>query len=87
MRACVRACVCVCVCVRACVRVCVCCFGGADGCISPTMLEDVCQCCRLLMLVCLPLFYTLSLLFNFVNKDSESESNDSNTKMFIFMGP
>ena len=56
------ACVCVCVgaCVRACVRACVlvqvwvcafgCCFGSANG-----LLVDVCQCCCLLMFVCLPL--------------------------------
>ena len=62
---------CVCVCVHACVRVhsckcmCVCvqvyvwafgcCFVGANGCIPLTMLVDVCQCCCLLMFVCLPL--------------------------------
>ena len=56
-------CVCVCarararvrVCVRACVRGCVCCFGGEDGCIPLIMLVAVCQCCCLLMFVCLPL--------------------------------
>ena len=37
------------------------------------MLVDVCQCCRLLMFVLLPLFKTLSLLLNLVNKESESE--------------
>ena len=43
-------------CARRCVDVgCGCCFGGADGCILPTMLVDVCQCCCLLMFVCLPL--------------------------------
>ena len=52
------------------VRVCV----DADGCISLTMLADVCQCCRLLMFVFLQLFETLSLLLNLVNKQSESES-------------
>ena len=53
---------CVCVCVRAragvcmcvCAQVCVCAFGGcfvsANG-----LLVDVCQCCCLLMFVCLPL--------------------------------
>ena len=62
---------CVCVCVSACVRaragvclhvlacVCICAFGccfvGANGCIPLTMLVDVCQCCCLLMFVCLPL--------------------------------
>ena len=46
----------VCVCVRACVlvQVCVCAFGccflSANG-----LLVDVCQCCCLLMFVCLPL--------------------------------
>ena len=56
------ACVCVCVCVRACAlrQVCVCacarscafgcCFVSANG-----LLVDVCQCCCLLMFVCLPL--------------------------------
>ena len=34
---------------------------------------DVRQCCHLLMFVCLPLFETLSLLLNLVNKESESE--------------
>ena len=34
---------------------CGCCFGGADGCIHLIMLDDVCQCCCLLMFVCLPL--------------------------------
>ena len=71
VRACVRACVCVCVCVcahvceraRACVWLCACvyCSGNADGCIALTMLVDVCQCCRLLMFICLSLFETLSL--------------------------
>ena len=52
--------VCVGACVRACVRACVlvqvwvcafgCCFGSANG-----LLVDVCQCCCLLMFVCLPL--------------------------------
>ena len=36
------------------------------------MSADVCQCCCLLIFVCLPLFETLSML-NLVNKDSESE--------------
>ena len=65
VRACVRDCVSVCayaraqVCVCACARaggwMCVCvCFGGVDGCIHLTMLDDVCQCC-FLMFVCLPL--------------------------------
>ena len=36
------------------------------------MLVDVCQCCRLLiMLVRLPLFKTLSLLFILLNKESD----------------
>ena len=63
VRACVRVrvcvCVCVCVCARVCAQVCVCAFGcyfvGANGCIPLTMLVDVCQCCCLLMFVCLPL--------------------------------
>ena len=38
------------------------------------MLADICQCCRLLIFVYLPLFETLSML-NLVNKDSESESD------------
>ena len=83
---CVRVCVCVCVCVRAraracvyacvCTRRCVCacvCFVGADGCIPLSMLIDVCQCCCLLLFICLPPFDTLSLLQNLVTKDSESE--------------
>ena len=32
-----------------------CCFVGANGCIPLTMLVGVCQCCCLLMFVCLPL--------------------------------
>ena len=40
----------------------VCCSGDADGCIPLTMLDDVCQCCRLLMFIGLPLFETFSLL-------------------------
>ena len=45
-----------CVHVHVCVQVCgLCCFGGADGCIPVTMLVGVCQCCSLLMFVCLPL--------------------------------
>ena len=55
---CVCACACRCVYVRArrcvCAQVCVCafgcCFAGANG-----LLADVCQCCCLLMFVCLPL--------------------------------
>ena len=61
MRACVRAHIHThmgrCVYVHVCVQVggCGgCCFGGADGCIHLTMLDDVCQCC-FLMFVCLPL--------------------------------
>ena len=51
-----RVCVCACtlgqVCVCACVRSCAfgCCFVSANG-----LLVDVCQCCCLLMFVCLPL--------------------------------
>ena len=48
-----RADVCMCLCVR-----CVC---DAHGCIPLITLVDVCQCCRLLMFVCLPPFKTLSL--------------------------
>ena len=66
--ACVCVCVCVCVCAQLCVCVCVCvrarareragvcCFGDTVGCIPLTILADACQCCRLLMFVCLPLF-------------------------------
>ena len=63
---------CVCVCVCVCVRVCIVVIAGPDGCIPLTMLVDVCQCCRLLIFVCLPPFETLSLLLNLVNKESES---------------
>ena len=37
------------------------------------MSVDVCQCCCLLMFVCLSLFETHSLLLSLVNKESESE--------------
>ena len=57
---CVCVCVCVCACMRACVCACAlvqvwvcafgCCFVSANG-----LLVDVCQCCCLLMFVCLPL--------------------------------
>ena len=47
------------VCTHVCVCACVCCVGGADGCIPLNMLVDVCQCCCLLMFICLPLFETL----------------------------
>ena len=56
VHACVHACVCACVhvCARALVQVWVCAFGccfvSANG-----LLADVCQCCCLLMFVCLPL--------------------------------
>ena len=70
MCVCVCVCVCVRACVHACVRACVpaclrarpcrcvyvrlgvvlCCFVSADG-----LVVDVCQCCCLLMFVCLPL--------------------------------
>ena len=63
-------CVCVCVCV------CVCCFVGADGCIPLTMLVDACQCCRLLVFICLLLFETLSSLSNLENKEPESEAEE-----------
>ena len=57
VRACVRARagVCMCVCAQVCVRAFGCCFVGANGCIPLTMLVDECQCCCLLMFVCLPL--------------------------------
>ena len=45
----------VCVCAQVCGCGCGCCTGGADGCIPLTMHVDVCQCCCLLMFVCLPL--------------------------------
>ena len=68
-------CVCVCACVRAracvCVCVCVVVVVGADGCIPLSMLVDICQCCRVLECVHLPLFKTLCLLFNLVNKTAE----------------
>ena len=62
LMACVCVCVCVCACMRTragvcmcvCAQVCVCAFGccfvSANG-----LLVDVCQCCCLLMFVCLPL--------------------------------
>ena len=53
---------CVCVCVV---------VVGADGRIPLSMLVDVCQCCRVLECVRLPLFKTFCLLFNLVNKTSE----------------
>ena len=37
------------------------------------MFIDVCQCCRLLMFVCLSRFKAISLLSNLVNKESESD--------------
>ena len=73
--------VCVCVCAHTCAHVCVCrCVSvvcvvvSGDRCIPLTMLVDVCKSCRLLMFVYLPLFKTLSLLLNLVNKESESEN-------------
>ena len=62
-------------------QVCVCAYvllcgvvgSGVDGCIHFIVLVHVCQCCRLLMFVCLLLFKTLSLLLNLVNKESEPE--------------
>ena len=64
-------------CARACRRVytvqaSVCC-GDADGCMPLTMLVDVCHRCRLLTFIRWPLFETLSLLENLVNKESESD--------------
>ena len=55
-----------CMYVRVCVGV-----VGADECIPLTTLVDVCLCCRLLMFVCLPLFETLSLSLNLVNKEAD----------------
>ena len=49
-----RAGVCMCVCMQVCVCAFGCCFVGANGWIPLTMLVDVCQCCCLLMFVCLP---------------------------------
>ena len=45
-----RAGVCMCVCAQVRVRAFGCCFVSANG-----LLVDVCQCCCLLMFVCLPL--------------------------------
>ena len=47
---CAHAGVCMCVCAQVCVYVFGCCFVSGDG-----LLVDVCQCCCLLMFVCLPL--------------------------------
>ena len=55
-------CVCVSAGVCTCVYACVHCFVGVVECIPLTMLVDACECCRLLMFVCLTLFKTLSLL-------------------------
>ena len=46
----------------------------AHGCIPLTMLVDVCQCCRLLMFVCLPLLKTILLMLNSVNKEYQPVS-------------
>ena len=54
--------------------------GGADVCILLTTLVDVCQCCLLLMFVCLPLFKTPFLLLNLVNKESESDPSINTLK-------
>ena len=43
-------------------------------CIPLTMLDDVCQCCRLLMFVCSPPFKTPCSLLNLMKKESEAES-------------
>ena len=45
-----RAVVCMCMCAQVCACAFGCCFVGANG-----LLVDVCQCCCLLMFVCLPL--------------------------------
>ena len=58
---------------RSCVYVRACVVVGADACILLIMIADVCQCSSLGMFVCLPLFTTLSLLLNLVNKESGSE--------------
>ena len=51
------------------VCLCVCCW--CRWCILLFMLLDACQCCLLLLCVCLPLFKSLSLLLNWINKQSE----------------
>ena len=72
------ACVCVCACVRACVCACAlvqvwvcafgCCFVSANE-----LLVDVCQCCCLLMFVCLPLSRHFPCCKTWwINKESES---------------
>ena len=82
-------CVCVCACVRACVRarscrcvyvrvrvgVCAfgCCFVSANG-----LLVDVCQCCCLLMFVCLPLSRHFPCCKTWWIKNKESESEYTN---------
>lgn len=58
------------VCVCACVLFCWCGFY-TNKTVNTSMLVDVRQCCRLLMFVYLPLFKTISLLLNLVNKESE----------------
>lgn len=65
MRACAHA--------RGCVYMRPCVVVVADGCILLIMIADVCQCSRLLMYVCLPLFNTLFLLLNLMKKESGSE--------------
>ena len=50
-----RAGVCMCVCAQVCACAFGCCFVGANECMPLTMLVDVCQCCCLLMFVCLTL--------------------------------
>ena len=50
---------------------CCCCWRGQVK--TLTLSDDVCQCCNLLLFACVLLFKTLSLL-NFMNKESESES-------------
>ena len=52
-----------------------CCFVGANGCVPLTMLVDVCQCCCLLMFVCLPFLRHFPCCKNLENKESESEDN------------
>ena len=54
MCVCVCVCVCVCACVRACVRSCRCVYVRL-GVVLLVLLVDICQCCCLLMFVCLPL--------------------------------
>ena len=42
----------------------------------------LCQCCRLLMFVCLPPFETLSLLLDLVSKESELSELHCQVKLY-----